>query len=288
VNASTFTLKSRDGLELAVRRWELQGAAHQWTFVVVHGHGEHAGRYQHLGEWFSTLGTTTYAMDQRGHGHSGGQRGHSPSLSTILDDIDDVISRARDERGRPLVLIGHSMGGLLAIAYTLDRPDRVDRAIFSAPALARKVKVPAWKRTAARVLPKVAPRMSLANEINPDDLSHERAVVDAYRTDPLVHNQISAGMYDATIAKGESLIQRAPALRVPFLLMHGRDDRIIDPAGSQRFFARATAPGRAFCLYPGMYHEIFNEVGHEKVFADIESWLTERTDAQVTGWNPPP
>ncbi|TMD39099.1 MAG: lysophospholipase [Chloroflexi bacterium] len=84
------------------------------------------------------------------------------------------------------------------------------------------------------------------------------------------------------------MIQRAPALRVPFLLMHGRDDRIIDPAGSQRFFARATAPGRAFCLYPGMYHEIFNEVGHEKVFADIESWLTERTDAQVTGWNPPP
>jgi acylglycerol lipase len=81
---------------------------------------------------------------------------------------------------------------------------------------------------------------------------------------------------------------RAPDVRVPFLLLHGRDDQIVDPAGSQRFFAGATVPDRAFCLYPGLYHEIFNEIGQEKVFHDIDSWLTQRTDAHVTGWNPPP
>ena len=87
---------------------------------------------------------------------------------------------------------------------------------------------------------------------------------------------------------GEALIRRAPELGVPFLLLHGRDDRIVDPAGSQQFFRRATAPERAFCLYPGMYHEIFNEVDRERVFADIESWLAGETEAHLSGWNPPP
>jgi alpha-beta hydrolase superfamily lysophospholipase len=287
VTASTFTLKSRDGLDLAVRRWDPEGT-HQWTFVVVHGHGEHGGRYQFLAEWFAELGATTFAMDYRGHGKSGGQRGHAASLDELLDDIGVVVTHAREERGGPLILIGHSLGGLLAIAYTLDRPAGIDRAVFSAPALQLRVKVPAWKRTAANLLPRVAPKMSLANEINPDDLSHDRAVVEAYRHDPLVHNRITAGMYAATIAHGESLIDRAPQLTVPFLLLHGRDDRIIDPAGSQRFFARARVEGRAFCLYPGMYHEVFNEVDRERVFADIESWLTQRTEEHMTGWNPPP
>jgi acylglycerol lipase len=288
VKESTSRLKTRDGLDFHLRRWNDETAAHQWTFVLVHGQGEHGGRYAHLAEWFTPLGASVYAMDHRGHGKSTGQRGHTPSLNALLDDIDQVIERARQESGPPIVLIGHSLGGLLAIAYALDRQERVDRAIFSAPALQLKVRVPPWKRAVAGVLPRIAPRLSLANEIDASHLSHEQSIVDAYRSDPLVHNRISAGMYGATIANGEKLIARAGELRLPFLLMHGRDDRIVDPLGSQRFFARATAPDRAFCLYPGMYHEIFNEVEHEKVFADIESWLTRRTEAQTTGWNPPP
>jgi alpha-beta hydrolase superfamily lysophospholipase len=288
VKESTATLKTADGLDLSLRRWEAEGIAHQWTFVVVHGLGEHSGRYAHFAEWFGAQGATVYAMDQRGHGRSGGPRGHAPSLKALLDDLDSGVVRARAESGGLLVLIGHSFGGLLAIAYALDRPERIDKAVFSAPALMPKVKVPAWKRALARVLPAVAPRASFANEIDANVLSHDPAIAPAYRGDPLVHNQITAGLYANTIARGETFIGRAPELRVPFLLLHGRDDQIVDPVGSQRFFARATAPDRAFCLYPGLYHEIFNEVGQERVFQDIESWLTQRTDAQVTGWNPPP
>jgi len=288
VKESDATLKTSDGLDLFVRRWETEGVPHQWTFVIVHGLGEHGGRYQHLAAWFTPRGATIYAMDHRGHGRSGGPRGHAPSLIALLDDIDAVVVRARAESGGPLVLIGHSFGGLLAIAYALDRPDRIDKAIFSAPALVARVKVPAWKQALARVLPTVAPKASFANEIDPNVLSHDPTVAPAYSSDPLVHNQITAGLYASTIARGEEFIGRAPELRVPFLLMHGRDDQIVDPAGSQRFFARATAPDRAFCLYPGFYHEIFNEVDQERVFQDIESWLTQRSDAQLTGWNPPP
>jgi alpha-beta hydrolase superfamily lysophospholipase len=288
VNESTSTLKTSDGLELSLRRWHEEGVSHRWTFVVVHGHGEHGGRYRGLAEYFTPLGATVYAMDHRGHGRSGGQRGHTPSLERLLDDIDAVASHAGEKSGRPLVLIGHSLGGLLAIAYTLDRPDRVERAIFSAPALKLRIKVPPWKQALAGVLPRIAPRLSLANEIDASELSHDTEVVRAYREDPLVHNRITAGMYQATIAQGERLIQRAAQLRTTFLLMQGRDDAIVDPGGSQRFFARATAPERAFCLYPGMYHEIFNELDRERVFGDIESWLTQQTDAQLSGWNPPP
>jgi len=288
VNESTDTLKAADGLDLFFRHWQADAVAHQWTFVIVHGLGEHGGRYQHLAEWFTPLGATVYGMDHRGDGRSGGPRGHAPSLKALVDDIDAVVRRASGESGRPLVLIGHSFGGLLAIAYALDHPAQLDKAVFSAPALVPRVKVPAWKQALAKVLPRIAPGASFANEIAPNVLSHDPTIAPAYVSDPLVHKRITAGLYASTIARGEAFIARAPELRVPFLLLHGGDDQIVDPIGSQRFFAGATAPGRAFCLYPGLYHEVFNEVEHEKVFQDIESWLTQRTDAHLTGWNPPP
>jgi alpha-beta hydrolase superfamily lysophospholipase len=227
-------------------------------------------------------------MDQRGHGKSGGPRGHAPSLNALLDDIDAVVTRARTESDGPVVLIGHSFGGLMAIAYTLAHPDHIDKAVFSAPLLIPKVKVPAWKRPLTKILPRIAPRLAVSNEVDANLLSHDPEIARRYASDPLVHDRITGGLYGDTIARGEEFIARAGEIRIPFLLMQGRDDRIVDPTGSQRFFARATAPERAFCVYPGMYHEIFNEVEHEKVFQDVESWLTQRTDAHLTGWNPPP
>ena len=288
MNDSTFSLESADGLELQVRRWQDPSAPRLWTFVLVHGLGEHSGRYLHFAEWFTARGATVYAMDLRGHGRSGGPRGHAPGLESLLDDIDRVVIRAREESGGPVVLVAHSFGGLLGIVYATRHPERIDRAIFSAPALKVKAQVPAWKRAVGKVLPRLAPKASLSNEVDPGILSHDPAVAPAYTGDALVHNRITAGLYASTFARGEEFIARAGDLKLPFLLLHGAQDQLIDPGGSQRFFAAATAPERAFILYPGMYHEIFNEVEQEMVFQDIESWLTQRTDAHLTGWNPPP
>jgi len=288
VTESTETLRAADGLSLEVRRWQQDTVPHRWTFVVVHGLGEHSGRYQHLAARFTPLGATVYAMDQRGHGRSGGKRGHAPGLDALLDDIDNVVLRARTQDGGPVVLIGHSFGGLVAIAYALKHADHIERAIFSAPLLMVKQRLPSWKRALSTVLPRVAPGMSFSNEVDANLLSHDPDNARAYTSDPLVHDRITAGLYGDTIARGEEFIMRAAELRVPFLLMQGRDDQIVDPVGSQRFFARAAAPDRAFCLYPGLYHEIFNELDREKVFQDIESWLTQRTNGHLTGWNPPP
>jgi len=194
VNESTATLRTADGLDLKVRRWQADDAPHRWTFVVVHGLGEHSGRYQHLAEWFAPLGATVYAMDQRGHGLSGGPRGHAPSLNALLDDIDVAVMRARSESGGPVVLVGHSFGGLIAIAYTLRHPDHVDRAVFSAPLLIPKVKVPAWKRPLTKVLPRLAPRLAVSNEVDPNLLSHDPEVARRYASDPLVHDRITGGL----------------------------------------------------------------------------------------------
>jgi alpha-beta hydrolase superfamily lysophospholipase len=273
VNASTSTLRTREGLELFVRRWVPAGGPRRWTFVMSHGLGEHSGRYQHFAEWFVPRGASIYALDHRGHGKSGGPRGDAPSLDALLDDLDVVVAYAREQHSGPLVLFGHSFGGLIAIAYALERPKRLDRAVFSAPLLMVKVKVPGWKVTAGKALARVAPRMTMSNEVDPDVLSHDPEIGRAYRADPLVHNRLSAGMYGDVIARGPEFIARAPELAVPFLLLHGQEDRIVDPVGSERFFAGATARGRAFIRYPGMYHEIFNEVEQEKVFADIDRWL---------------
>ena len=139
----------------------------------------------------------------------------------------------------PVVLVGHSFGGLLAIAYTLRHPDHIDRAVFSAPLLIPKVKVPAWKRPLTKVLPRLAPRVAVSNEVDANLLSHDPQVARRYASDPLVHDRITGGLYGDTIARGEEFIARAGEIRVPFLLMQGRDDRIVDPLGSQRFFAAA-------------------------------------------------
>jgi alpha-beta hydrolase superfamily lysophospholipase len=286
VNESTTTLRTTDGLPLFFRRWWDSGASHRWTFVMIHGLGEHGGRYRHVAEWFAPKGVIVYAMDQRGHGNSGGPRGDAPSLRALVDDADAIVTRARDESDGPLVLIGHSFGGLISIAYGLDRPARIDRAIFSAPLLIPKVKVPAWKRSMAAVLPKVAPRLAVSNEVDPKLLSHDPEVAPAYVADPLVHDRITGGLYSGTIARGEAFIARAPELKVPFIMLHGADDQIVDPNGSQRFFDRATITDRTLCIYPGMYHEIFNEVDRERVFKDIDGWLSRPVAAPPTSSAP--
>lgn len=270
---ATETLRSADRLDLHVRRWQDSSVPHRWTFVVAHGLGEHSGRYVHLARWFSARGARVYAIDHRGHGLSGGPRGHADSMDAFVADLDLLVTHARKEAGGPVVLVGHSLGGLIAIAYAMAHPDRIDRAVFSAPVLRVNARVPGWKRALAKVAPLVAPRASFHTGLEAGALSHDPEVVGRYRSDPLVHDRITPMANRATFERGEEFIGRAAELKVPFLLLHGADDRLSDPAASRRFFAGATAPGREFKVYAGLYHEIFNEPEQEQVFRDIEDWL---------------
>lgn len=277
--ADAVTLRSADGLDLFIRRFAQAGVGRRWTFVVWHGLGEHGGRYERFAAWFAARGAVLYVADMRGHGRSGGPRGHAPSLAALIDDVDRVVQFARQRAGGPVVLIAHSTGAEIGIAYALAHPDRLDRAVYSAPTLKLRVPVPAWKRALGRLTPAVLPRLTLGTGLDAGTLTHDPRVNQAYRDDPLVHDRITARFNAETFARGESVIARAAELRVPFLLLQGGDDPIVDPDGARRFFARAQAPSRAFIEYPGQYHEIFNEPEQEKVFADILGWLEQ---------NPPP
>jgi alpha-beta hydrolase superfamily lysophospholipase len=266
-------LRSRDGLDLAVHHWPAT-APQRFTFVVAHGLGEHAGRYQRFAAWFGARGVEVYAIDHRGHGLSGGPRGHAPSQAALLDDLDQVVTLATNDGTKP-VLVGHSMGGLIAIAYALAHPDRIQRAVFSAPALMVKQRLPFWMEW-LKPVHHVLPRLTVPNGLDVRTLSRDPAVVEGYRADPLVHDRISARLGAVTMGQGEALIARAGELRVPFLLLQGAEDGLVDPQGSERFFAGATVPGRAFKLYPGLYHEIFNEPEQARVYQDILDWLNQQ------------
>jgi alpha-beta hydrolase superfamily lysophospholipase len=266
-------LRSRDGLDLAVHHWPAS-APQRFTFVVAHGLGEHAGRYQRFAAWFGARGVGVYAIDHRGHGLSGGPRGHAPSQAALLDDLDQVVTLATHDVTKP-VLVGHSMGGLIAIAYALAHPDRIQRAVFSAPALMVKQRLPLWMEW-LKPVHHVLPRLTVPNSLDVRTLSRDPAVVEAYQADPLVHDRISARLGAVTMGQGEALIARAGELRVPFLLLQGAEDGLVDPQGSERFFAGATVPGSAFKLYPGLYHEIFNEPEQARVYQDILDWLNQQ------------
>src|SRR5438132_5426123 len=179
---TTETLRSAAGLDLYVRRWQDPSVGHRWTFVVAHGLGEHSGRYAKFALWFSAQGARVYAIDHRGHGRSGGPRGHTDSMDAFVADLDLLVTRARTEAGGgAVVLIGHSMGGLIAIAYAMAHPDRIDRAVFSAPVLRVKARVPGWKRALAGVGPLIAPRASFRTGLEAGGVSPDPAVVARYR-----------------------------------------------------------------------------------------------------------
>lgn len=275
VEEESIHLQTADGLDLTIRHWRAAELPSRRTLVVAHGIGEHSGRYQAFARWFCAHGAEVYAPDHRGHGKSSGPRGHTPSLRALVDDLERVVALAVRQAARRAILVGHSIGAIVAIGYALSHPEPLERAVFSAPPLMIKVRIPMWKQILARVLPTVLPRLTLSNAIDTNLLCRDPAIVAAYQDDPLVHDRISARFYRETFGRGEELIARAPQLTVPFLLLHGEADGLADPLGSKRFFAASMVPGREIHLYPGLYHEILNEPERERVFEDLEAWLSK-------------
>lgn len=271
---STYT--ASDGENLAVQDWPL--AAHvqpRAVVMLVHGLGEHAGRYDHLARILNSWGFLVRGYDHYGHGQSGGARGGLPHNHRLLDDLADLVESTRNRHPElPLVVLGESMGGLVAAGFVARGIVPVDGLVMSSPALSLRLN-PVQKLMMA-IVPRVAPNFSVSNGLDPQYLSHDPAVVAAYRADPLVHDRIS-GRLARFIADECDMVQScAPRWLVPTLLLYAGDDRIVDPAGSEAF-ARAAPPHvvSAHC-FPDLYHEVFNEVRSQPVFALLRQWLDAR------------
>ncbi len=243
--------------------------------VVVHGYGEHLGRYEHVAAALVEAGLVVVAADMRGHGRSDGERGHVLRYDEYLIDVGaafDVAHRLHPQGRR--ALIGHSNGGLIATRYALSESGRrPDVLAVSGPLLGLSMPVPAWKATVGRGVSRVVPALAMPSGIDAALVSHDQAIVDAYKVDPLVHHVATARYFTELNAAIEDTFARSRELKLPTLVMVGGDDKIVDPAGGRRLSQGLGSDDVRFIEYPGMYHEIFNEVERARVLADLIGWL---------------
>ncbi|MBI5894921.1 MAG: lysophospholipase [Desulfobacterales bacterium] len=244
---------------------------------ISHGLGEHSGRYQNLLETLSGKGVSLYASDHRGSGMSGGIRGHVDDFSKFHKDIKHLIDTVvkKQNPGVPIILLGHSLGGLIAELYALNYPEDLTALMLSAPALMPSVEVPMWKKAMGKLVSKLFPRMTVSNEIDPKYISTERAVVQAYLDDPLVHDRVSTKFYQEYLNAADVAIKRAKELRMPLLLIHGTADKMVSIDSSRHIFQEAASKDKTMEAFDGLFHETMNEKveQREKVLGVMEQWI---------------
>ncbi len=266
------------GHSLLQRSWLPRDA--QRVLLLVHGYGEHSGRYEHVGAWFAARGCAVRAYDHQGHGRSSGTRCHVRRFGDFLDDLEVVRARAGSEHpGLPLFLVGHSMGGLIVASYLGQRRPEAAGAVLSGPALQLGDDLSRGRLLAARILRRVAPRLSVPAGIDPEGLSRDATVVRAYVEDPLVYDRMTLSLAAELSRAIPRAIGAAADVRLPVLLQHGGADPICRVEGSRAFHAALRSEGSALRIYPELRHEIFNEPERESVFEDLLAWVRARGGA---------
>lgn len=268
--AAEGELHSADGTRLAYRVWPQPQATH--TFAVAHGLGEHSGRYEAFARAMGARGMATYAVDLRGHGKSEGQRGHVDSWSQWTDDVAAFVSLVEGKTTGEVIPLGHSFGGAAMLSTVLaGKLTNSRRFIVSSPALKLKVTVPGWKAALGDFTSRIVPRVAMSNEVDASTVSRIPEVVEAYRKDPLVHSMISSRMFTEWRGAAEMILEQADRIRIPFLILAGDSDRLIDPSGSRELHAKAPEESTLHML-PGRYHEPFNDLGSDEVFDIVAAW----------------
>ena len=268
------------GATLALRDWPLaQGVVPRALVLIVHGLGEHSGRYEHVAQRLNGWGFAVRAFDLCGHGGSSGAPGSMPDDNRLLDDLATVIDRSRAglAPGTRLVLLGHSLGGLIAARFVSLHLRAVDALVLSSPALDAGLN--AFQKFLVATLPTIAPNLRVGNGLDATYLSHDPAVVAAYRADPLVHDRICARLARFIGEAGLQTRALAAQWTVPTLLMYAGQDRLVSPAGSRDFAAKAPGTVVTSHCFEDLYHEIFNEADSAPVFALLQQWLDQQLAA---------
>ena len=264
---------TRDGITQLQRRWRPaepypgSGESPRSAVVLVHGIGEHSGRYDNVGRHLAGQGHDVLAFDNRGFGQSGGRRGHVESFDDYLDDVEDLVIERR-QLGAPVVLIGHSLGGLIAASYVARHRPPPDLLVLSSPALAADV--PRWHRLAAPLLSRVAPRLFVKSDIDGALLSSLPAVQIAYRDDPLRVRGATARLGKETFDVMAETTAAIDRLTIPCYVLHGVDDALVPIAASEPLAALSNVTYRRWA---GLRHECFNEAEQGEVLSELANWL---------------
>jgi alpha-beta hydrolase superfamily lysophospholipase len=271
-------VQAADGTMLTTRHWRPDAATVPRGYVLlVHGLGEHSGRYEHVGGRLADAGLDVRAFDQRGFGASGGRRAYVERWSQLHEDLAERLLEVRAAAGdEPVVLYGHSLGGLVSLGYVLGgeadgsaRP-KPDLLVLSAPAIDSTL--PAWKQAAARVLGRVAPTLSIRNALRMETLSRDPDVGRRYLADPLNHHRTTTGFGLAALVEVERVRTSLTGLDLPTLVLHGEADGLVPTASSAQL---AALPGVTRRTFPWLRHEIHNEAGWERIVDGIVAWIDE-------------
>ena len=273
----TSSLTTADGLNLQLRKWPRAGA--RGTVLVVHGLGEHIGRYTHVAAQLNGWGWNVVGYDQRGHGSSDGARGALVTADALLVDLALVVDAVRAVHPGPLLLLGHSMGGLVAARFCAEGlaaspaawHRAVDALVLSSPAL--DIGMNAVQKLLLVVLGGLAPNLAVGNGLKPAWISRDPVVVKAYVNDPLVHDRVTPRLVRFMADGGALVLQRAARWAVPTLLLFAGSDRCVAPAGSAAFAQAAPKALVAVREFKPLFHEIFNEPEQGEVFAVLAEWL---------------
>jgi alpha-beta hydrolase superfamily lysophospholipase len=279
------TVRTRDGMTLVRRDWPSAGA--RGTIVIVHGLGEHIGRYAHVAARLNANRWNVVGYDQRGHGKSPGERGRLVAGDDLLADLAAVIDAVRADASGPLVLLGHSLGGLVVarfVAGALESPPpawqrEADGLVLSSPAL--DIGMTTAKRALLATLEALTPNLGIGNGLDVNAISRDAAVVAAYRADPLVHDRIAPRLVRFLADAGSAVLALAPRWRLPTLLLYAGSDRCVVPAGSAAFAAAAPRSLVTTRVFPPLFHEIFNEPERDEVLGVVTTWL-DTLDVSLT------
>ena len=240
--------------------------------LVTHGVAEHAGRYHHVADLLVGLGLRVAIPDHRGHGRSGGKRLLVRDLSEFTDDLE-TLRTLEVVDGRPTYLLGHSMGGEIALDYALDHQSSLAALVLSAPAVLPGDDISPILMKVAKVMGKLVPGLP-GQKLSSDSISRDPAVVKAYDEDPLNYRgALTAGVGGAMLRTMETFPSRLPSLTLPLLVMTGTEDKLVKPEGSELVVRLAGSTDKTLKTYDGLYHEIFNEPEKDLVLGDLSDWL---------------
>ncbi len=254
-------------------------ASNRPVFILMHGYGEHAARYQELAQALVQSGYPVCAIDARGHGQSDGRRGHISRYSDYTRDLGALMARVEAHYPtRRRVLFGHSNGGLISIQYVLDSApnQKIAALVLSSPLLGMNLEVPGWKVFLSKLLSRAVPILSLPSGIPPTDVTRDKEIAARYAVDPLVNKNATARYFTEMQAAIARAFEAAPQITLPILIMQGGADRIASAPATKRFSERVASTDKTYREYPGMYHEIFNDPERPALRAELIDWLGSR------------
>lgn len=246
------------------------------VLVIVHGFGEHSGRYMNVVDYFVPRQYAVYGFDCRGHGRSPGQPGHIMSFEEFTGDVAAFVQRVSGQEPKaPIFLWGHSVGGLIGLDYILHYPEGLRGAIISGPVLNPAGLVSPIMATLTRIVSRLWPTLSIDVGLDATALSRNQAVGKAYREDPLVQGRASTRMGTETELAADRVKAHAADVKIPLLMIHGEADALSPASDSRSFFQQVTFADKVLKIYPGGYHEPHNDIQYEQVMADVEEWVKE-------------